>query len=153
MKDNSQFFNIARDSEFLIESFKLNQSFKVEGKKRIRETICSTMVIWYVVIPSCNGLLTPWNEINNSGLRYSLFWTCNWDVILRESSYLCFNDVASVFFFYFRLLLEISWKFLCGNVKLSSLFWSNELSSPLSNSNVSWFWTLEQGPLFWYLSF
>ena len=73
MKDNSQFFNIARDSEFLIESFKLNQSFKVEGKKRIRETICSTVVIWYVFIPSCNGLLTPWNQINNSGLLYSLF--------------------------------------------------------------------------------
>ena len=63
MKDNSLLLNIARDSEFLIEAFKLNQSFKVEGKKRILETICSTVVVWYMVIPSCNGLLTRWNQV------------------------------------------------------------------------------------------
>ena len=63
MKDNNILLNIARDSEFLIEAFKLNQSFKVEGKKRIFETIFSTVVVWYVVIPSCDGLLTLWNQI------------------------------------------------------------------------------------------
>ena len=33
MKDNSLLLNIARDSEFLIEAFKLSKSFKVKGKK------------------------------------------------------------------------------------------------------------------------
>ena len=63
MKDNNLLLNIARDSEFLIEAFKLNQSFKVEEKKRILETITSTAAVWYVVIPSCDGLLTLWNQI------------------------------------------------------------------------------------------
>ena len=63
MKDNSLLLNIARDAEFLIEAFKFNQCFKPEGKKRIIETICSTVVFWYVVIPSCHGLLTLWNQI------------------------------------------------------------------------------------------
>ena len=58
MNDNNLLLNIARDSEFLIEAFKLNQSFKVEEKKRILETITSTAVVWYVVIPSCDGPLT-----------------------------------------------------------------------------------------------
>ena len=65
MTDNSQLLNILRDSEFLIDAFTLQQYFKVEGKKkkRIFQTICSTVVVWYVVIPSCNGLLTLWNQI------------------------------------------------------------------------------------------
>ena len=63
MKDNSLLLNIARDSEFLIEAFKLNQSFKAEDKKRILEKICSTVVVWYMAVPSCHDLLTLWNQI------------------------------------------------------------------------------------------
>ena len=62
MKYNSLLLNIVRYSEFLIEAFKLNQSFIV-GKKRILETIFSTVVVWNVVIPSCNGLLTLSNQV------------------------------------------------------------------------------------------
>ena len=62
MKYNSLLLNIVRYSEFLIEAFKLNQSFIVE-KKRILETIFSTVVVWNVVIPSCNGLLTLSNQV------------------------------------------------------------------------------------------
>ena len=62
MKYNSLLLNIVRYSEFLIEAFKLNQSFIVE-KKRILETIFSTVVVWNVVIPTCNGLLTLLNQV------------------------------------------------------------------------------------------
>ena len=42
MKYNSILLNIARDSEFLEQVFKLNQSLKVKEKKRILQKICPT---------------------------------------------------------------------------------------------------------------
>ena len=61
MKDNNLLLNIAIDSEFVVFSPNLNQSFKVEGKKRILETVCSTMVAWHMIIPCFNGLFTLGN--------------------------------------------------------------------------------------------
>ena len=54
MKDKSLLLNIARTLSFLWKHL-------VEGKK-ILEKICSTVVVWYVVITSFNGLLTHWNQ-------------------------------------------------------------------------------------------
>ena len=42
-------------------SSNLNQSFKVEGKKKIPETVCLTMVALYMTIPCSNGLFTLGN--------------------------------------------------------------------------------------------
>ena len=44
MMDKSLILNIARGSEFLIEALKLNQSFKVEGKK---EYLKQSVLQWY----------------------------------------------------------------------------------------------------------
>ena len=56
------YFEYCKDSEFLIEGFKLNNFFLSGRKKIILEKICSAVVVWYVVITSCNGLLTHWNQ-------------------------------------------------------------------------------------------
>ena len=44
IKDSNLLLNIEIDSEFLMLSSKLSQSFEVHEKKRILETICSTVV-------------------------------------------------------------------------------------------------------------
>ena len=56
------YFEYCKDTEFLIEGFKLNNFFLSWRKKRILAKICSTVVVWYVVITSCNCLLTHWNQ-------------------------------------------------------------------------------------------
>ena len=55
MKDNNLLLNIEIESEFLMLRPKSNQSFKVEGKKRVLETICSTVEGGYTVVP-CSGV-------------------------------------------------------------------------------------------------
>ena len=62
MKDNNLLLNSDIDSEFLILISKENQSFKVEGKKRVLKTI---LVL---------------NLLSNLELSLSLFYTCNKDV-------------------------------------------------------------------------
>ena len=49
MNDNSLLLNIEIDPELLIVSSNLYQSFRVEGKKRIVETVCTTVKSWHTV--------------------------------------------------------------------------------------------------------
>ena len=51
MKDRSLLLNIAIDSEFLIVASNWNQSLKAEGKKRVFETVSSTIECWYTLFP------------------------------------------------------------------------------------------------------
>ena len=60
IRDSKLLLKTKIDSEFLMLSSKLNQSFKVEGKK-ILETICSTMEDWYMTIFRSYSLITFWN--------------------------------------------------------------------------------------------
>ena len=64
MYDNRLLSNTEIDSEFLIVSSNLYQSFRVEGKKRIHETVCTTVKSWHTVYPCCSSLLNFWNQID-----------------------------------------------------------------------------------------
>ena len=61
MNVNNLLLNIEIGSEFLMVSSKLNQSFKAEGKKRVLETIFSTVLGWYMDIPCSDAFFTLWN--------------------------------------------------------------------------------------------
>ena len=63
MKDRSLLLNIAIDSEFLIVASNWNQSLKAEGKKRVFETVSSTIECWYTLCPFPKGLMTFWSRI------------------------------------------------------------------------------------------
>ena len=59
--DSNLFLKSEIDSEFLILSTKLNQSCKVEGKKRILEKMFSTMEDCYMTISCSYSLITFWD--------------------------------------------------------------------------------------------
>ena len=75
MNDNSLLLNIEFDSEFLIVSSNLYQSFIVEGKKEILEAVCSTVKCWYTVYPCSSSLLNFWNQIDKI-IRSFFFHYC-----------------------------------------------------------------------------
>ena len=72
IKDNKLLLNIEIDSEFFILRSKLNHSFRVEGKKRILETICTAAESGYTVV-SCSGVCFTFSLLNNYELPLSLF--------------------------------------------------------------------------------
>ena len=61
MNDNSLLLNI--ETEFLILSSNLYQSFRVEGEK-ILKTVWTTVKSWYTVYPGSSSLLNFWNQID-----------------------------------------------------------------------------------------
>ena len=63
IKDNNLLLKIEIDSEFLILRYKLNQSFGVEGRKRVLVTIFSAVESEYTAV-SCSGVcFTFWNKV------------------------------------------------------------------------------------------
>ena len=63
MKDNNLILNTEIDSEFLVLISNRNHSFKVEGKKRIAETVWLT-ILSRKIISCSDGCFTFWNQIN-----------------------------------------------------------------------------------------
>ena len=64
MKDNDLFLSSEIYSVFYMLISNWNQSFKVEGKKRIPETVLSTIVSHEIVISCSDGCFTFWNQSN-----------------------------------------------------------------------------------------
>ena len=63
MNDNSLLLNIEIDSEFLIVSSNLYQSFREEGKK-ILQTVFTMVKSWHTVYSCFSSLLNFWNQID-----------------------------------------------------------------------------------------
>ena len=61
IKNNNLLLNIDIDSEFLMFTSKVKQSFRVDKKKRIIKTISSTAAGWYMVAPCSNSYYAFWN--------------------------------------------------------------------------------------------
>ena len=64
MKDNYLLLNNEIDSEFLTLISNRNESFKVEERKRMLETVRSTIVSRKIVISFPDGCFAFWNQIN-----------------------------------------------------------------------------------------
>ena len=61
IKDNNLLLKIEIESELIMLRSKLNQSFRVEGKKKILETICLAVEGGYNFVPCCGVCFTFWN--------------------------------------------------------------------------------------------
>ena len=57
MNDDSLILNIEIESDFFIVSSNLYQSFRVEGKKRKPETVCTTLKSSHTVYPCSSSFL------------------------------------------------------------------------------------------------
>ena len=64
MKDNNLLLNNEIDSEFSMLISNRNQFFKVEGKKRILQTVRSAIVSRKIAISCSDGCFMYWNQIN-----------------------------------------------------------------------------------------
>ena len=64
MNDRSLLLNIDSGSEFLIVSSDLYESFRVEGKNRILETVCTTVKDWHKIYPCSSSLLNFWSQMD-----------------------------------------------------------------------------------------